>query len=191
MADADFVLASASPRRVELLHGLGLRFLARPQHIDESLLPGETPRNYVARLALSKARAGQADSALPVLGADTIVVVDDEILGKPHDATDAERMLAKLSGRWHQVMTAVAVLDETRQGEALSVSEVCFRATSKAERSAYWASGEPADKAGGYAIQGIAGMFISELRGSYSGVVGLPVFETVSLLQQFGIRPLG
>lgn len=186
----DFILASASPRRAALLEGLGLRFHVRPQDIDESQRPGESARVFVSRLACSKALAGATGAGRPVLGADTVVVIDDRVLGKPVDAADGLDMLQRLSGRWHQVMTAVAVVCGTQQHEALSVSDVCFRPITEAEARAYWQTGEPLDKAGGYAIQGIGGMFVAELRGSYSGVVGLPLYETVNLLAAFGIRPL-
>lgn len=184
-------LASASPRRRELLLQLGLAHLPLPQDIDESQRSGEVPAAYVRRLALEKARAGLLDPArpgdLPVLAADTSVVCDGRILGKPASLENALGMLELLSGREHQVLTAVAVAQGTRFHEALSVSTVRFRAVERAEMVAYWNSGEPCDKAGAYAVQGLGAMFISHIEGSYSGVMGLPLFETVQLLANFGI----
>ena len=150
---------------------------------------------YVLRVALAKARAGRALLAagerLPVLGADTAVVIDGEVLGKPRDRSDALAMMARLSGQWHQVISAVAVVGpEGEEHSRLSVSAVQFRPVTREEAEAYWQSGEPVDKAGGYAIQGRAAVFIERLEGSYSGVMGLPLFETAELLERFGIVPL-
>lgn len=186
----DFVyLASASPRRSELLRQIGVRFTVRPAAIPEHGLPGETPENYVLRLAAAKAEAVWAavSGAVPVLGADTAVVLDGEILGKPENAAEAAQMLERLSGRAHGVLTAVAVRHGGGLETRLSESEVRFRATTAAERLAYCATGEPFDKAGGYGIQGHAAVFIEELKGSYSGVAGLPLFETATLLGRCGI----
>jgi len=177
-------LASVSPRRQELLHQIGVPHVVIGAHIDESVRPGETPHDYVQRMARSKALAvWQEHSSLPVLAADTTVVLDGATLGKPGDREDALRMLARLSGRTHEVLTAVALA--TRAGIELrvSVSNVGFRALSAAECVAYWETGEPRDKAGAYAIQGRAAVFVESLQGSYSGVMGLPLFETVELLQ--------
>ncbi len=191
-----FHLASASPRRRELLNQLGLRFEQFSVDVPETLRPGEVAEVACLRLALAKARAGRArlsaDDPLPVLGSDTVVAVDEHVLGKPADRTDALSMLARLSGRTHEVYTAVAVVgaDGTEQSR-LSVSHVTFRAITATEAAAYWASGEPADKAGAYAIQGLGAIFVERLEGSYSGVMGLPLFETAELLAAFGIRPLG
>jgi septum formation protein len=188
----DFVyLASASPRRSELLRQIGVQFEVRPAAISEDRLRGETPAAYVARLAAAKARAVAAalseSERAPVLAADTAVVLGDEILGKPTDAAEAGAMLERLSGRSHRVLTAVA-LDCGGQVESLrSDSEVRFRATTAAERVAYCATGEPLDKAGGYGIQGHAAVFVASLQGSYSGVVGLPLFETAALLARAGV----
>lgn len=158
--------------------------------VDESPKAGERPDAYVVRLAREKAQAGHAvvsgHPASPVLGADTAVVIGDEILGKPQNRADALRMLAVLAGKTHRVYSGVAVIGnhlETR----LSVSEVTFRQLQLEEAEAYWATGEPQDKAGGYAIQGQGAVFISELRGSYSGVMGLPLYETAELLGNLGI----
>lgn len=186
-------LASASPRRRELLAQIGVAFEVVAVAVDEALRPGEAPEVYALRLAVAKARAGHALRAgRPALGADTAVVVDGAILGKPRDRADALAMLERLSGRTHHVHTAVALVaaDGTVHSR-LSVSAVTFRALSAAERAAYWASGEPADKAGGYAIQGRAAVFVARLEGSYSGVMGLPLFETAELLETCGIAVPG
>ena len=199
MPTPDLYLASASPRRRELLAQIGLRVELVVQSVAEDALENETPEEYVQRLALEKAQAGLAaiDPARPrpVLGADTAVVVDDQILGKPADEAEALAMLKRLSGRKHRVLSAVAVVGKDNLGQdraevALSESWVQFRVTTKAERLAYWRTGEPADKAGAYGIQGLAAMFIERLEGSYSGVMGLPLFETGELLKGFGIKLL-
>ena len=188
----DFVyLASASPRRSELLRQIGVPFEVRPAAIDESLRPGEAPAEYVTRLAAGKAdvvwNGIAGDHAAPVLAADTAVVLEGRVLGKPADAPDAERMLAALSGRTHRVLTAVALRDARGCDHLLSISEVRMRATTPAERRAYAQTGEPLDKAGGYAVQGFAAVFIESLTGSYSGVMGLPLFETAQLLARSGV----
>ncbi len=186
------VLASASPRRKELLRQIGLCFRQEPAEIDEAPRRDERPTDYVARLAREKAQAvARRSQGLPVLGADTAVVIDDRILGKPRDAAEAADMLRRLSGRIHEVMTAVAVTDGRRIAEAVSVSRVHFRELTEAEIAAYWATGEPADKAGAYAIQGRGAVFVKHLEGSHSGVVGLPLYETARLLEAFGIRVVG
>jgi len=188
----DFVyLASASPRRGELLRQIGVRFEVRPAAISEEPHPGEAPDKYVLRLAVAKAAAVAAalrpDEHAPVLAADTAVVLGDEILGKPADAAEAVDMLARLSGCTHRVLTAVALQAGAAVESRLSVSEVRFRATTAEERLAYCATGEPFDKAGGYGIQGHAAVFVEELKGSYSGVVGLPLLETAALLARGGV----
>ena len=183
-------LASASPRRSELLRQIGVRFTVRPAAVAEEPLPGEKPEAYVTRLAAAKAEAvwvAVADSR-PVLGADTAVVLDGAVLGKPETVAEAAAMLERLSARTHCVLTAVAVRHAAGVETRLSASEVRFRATTSAERLAYCATGEPFDKAGGYGIQGHAAVFVEELRGSYSGVVGLPLFETAELLARCGIN---
>lgn len=185
--DYDFVLASASPRRAELLQGLGLRFAIAAQHIDETRRDNEKAAEFVTRLALEKAEAGARQTSLPVVGSDTIVVVDGHILGKPGDQADGARMLGMLSGREHEVFTAVAMVQGERYEVRLSTTRVRFRNINSDEMAAYWSTGEPADKAGGYAIQGLASVFVSEIDGSYSGVVGLPLYETAELLKGFGI----
>ena len=182
-------LASGSPRRRELLAQIGVPFSVVSAPIDETPLPNESAPAYVERLARAKAAAGLAclEGPAVVLGADTAVVLDGRILGKPENREDALAMLADLSGREHQVLTAVA-LSEGQRGHSLCVpSKVRFRAISAEEAQRYWASGEPADKAGGYAIQGLGAVFVTGLSGSYSAVVGLPLSETAELLGQFGI----
>lgn len=183
-------LASASPRRRVLLDQLGIRHLWGAVDVDETWPPGEPAEQYTVRLALAKARAGwlaQPQPRLPVLAADTAVVLDGEVLGKPRDRTHGLAMLGSLSGRSHRVLSAVALVAAEREASRLSVSTVSFRSISEAERLAYWDTGEPADKAGGYAIQGRAAAFITHLSGSYSGVMGLPLYEAAELLAEFGI----
>ncbi len=181
------ILASASPRRAELLQQIGLKFSVRPADIDETPEVDETPQHYVERLAREKALA-VAESAPQclVLGSDTSVVLDGRILGKPTDAADARETLARLSGATHQVMTAVALANDGQCQSVLVTTEVCFRDLSSEEIDAYVASGEPMDKAGSYGIQGLGGIFVNELRGSYSAVVGLPLQETAALLAGAG-----
>jgi len=189
-------LGSASPRRAELLAQIGLAYQVLVADIDETPRLAEPAEIYVLRMALEKAEAvllqlQNGYPALPVLAADTSVVVDGEILGKPCDQAEAMAMLARLSGRTHMVLTAVALIEsgaEGRRASRLSVNKVRFRAISEAERLAYWQSGEPQDKAGAYAIQGRAAVFIEHLEGSFSGVMGLPLFETAELLAEFGIN---
>lgn len=191
----DIYLASASPRRRELLEQIGISFRRLVVDVPEVREKDEVPEMYVLRVALEKARAGRAvlaaDDPLPVLGADTEVVIQGEVLGKPRDRSDAMAMMDRLSGKWHQVMSAVAVVGrDGEESSRLSVSSVLFREVRRAEAAAYWETGEPVGKAGGYAIQGRAALFIERLEGSYSGVMGLPLFETADLLAQFGIVPL-
>lgn len=186
-------LASASPRRQELLTQLGVRFEVLPVAVDEEPRPGEGAGDLVCRLASAKALAGVAarpDPAIPVIAADTSVALGAELFAKPLDQADAVRILSRLSGRTHAVFTAVAVADGARERVELSRSEVTFRALSPEEIAAYWRTGEPADKAGAYAIQGRGAQLIADLRGSYSGVMGLPLFETARLLTLFGCHPL-
>lgn len=187
-------LASASPRRRELLTQLGLRFELLGVEVDEAPAPGESPQTCVERLARVKAEAGwhgaKREQSIPVLGADTIVVVDSTILGKPDDKTDAQRMLRLLSGRRHQVMTTVAVCYNGRVTARTVVSDVHFKGLAEHEIGAYWHTGEGRDKAGSYAIQGMGGMFVERIAGSYSAIVGLPLFETAQLLREFGIDVL-
>lgn len=185
-------LASSSPRRRDILTGLGLNFSVLSPSVDERLLPDEDPLSHVGRLAESKASAGQKqlDTAeVLVLGADTIVVARGEVLGKPADADDARRMLSLLSGTWHEVHTAVALKAGAQVQQALVTSRVRMAVLTAADIDAYWQSGEPAGKAGAYAIQGLGGMFVERLEGSYSAVMGLPVCETVQLLSTWGLGP--
>jgi len=188
----DLHLASASPRRQELLSALGLRFDVLPQELDESTLDGEDAGDLVLRLASEKAASAFAtldsEDTAPVLGADTIVVCNGSILGKPGKYEDALQMLRLLSGKEHQVMTAVALHGHEQREHVLSTTRVWFKRLDEDEILAYWQSKEPQDKAGAYAIQGLGAMFVERIEGSYSGVVGLPVFETVSLLAKFGIN---
>lgn len=181
-------LASASPRRRELLSQLEVNFVVVQAPIDEAVLPGEAAADYVSRLAKAKAVAGflAQPQPLPTLGADTIVVVDGEILGKPQDEADFLRMMRLLHGRCHQVYTAVALCrDAAGEPQAVTVAtDVWFGPMSEAQMLAYWHSGEPADKAGGYGIQGLGGRFIEKIHGSYFAVVGLPLFETAALLAE-------
>ncbi len=186
-------LASRSPRRLELLRQIGLSPEVLSADVDESRLAGETPEDYVRRLAVAKAQ--HLYNGLPpaprvaVLGSDTAVVLEQRIFGKPENEADALGMLAALSGRTHRVLTGVALAHE-RLDYRLSESRVSFRSISASEARAYWASGEPADKAGAYAIQGLGALFVRHLQGSFSGVMGLPLFETAELLHGAGIQVL-
>jgi septum formation protein len=181
-------LASISPRRRELLAQIGVPLVVSGAHIDESALPDEQPRDYVQRMARSKAlTVWEQDRSLPVLAADTTVVLDGVIFGKPRDRADCIRMLATLSGRTHQVLTAVALASHSGTALRLSVSDVRFRTLTEKEAAAYWDTGEPRDKAGAYAIQGKGAVFIESMTGSYSGVMGLPLFETAELLRAANI----
>jgi septum formation protein len=188
----DFVyLASGSSRRRELLQQIGVLFRVVGIAVDEAVHPGDTPPAYVARLAAAKANAGWDRSRdanqVPVLAADTAVVLDGKILGKPAHRADAEQMLGQLSGRTHEVLTAVALRTAKGLQSRISRSEVTFRNIAAGEAQAYWETGEPGDKAGAYAIQGRAAIFVADLRGSYSGVMGLPLFETAELLRTAGV----
>ena len=200
--DRSIYLASRSPRRRELLGHIGVKFHLllfrnRPgaaPDIDEDPLPEEPPRDYVMRVARAKAEVGwrrMLERNLPrhpVLAADTTVALEGRIYGKPADRAEAAAMLAALSGKRHEVLTAVAVQYDQEVETALSVSEVQFRELTAQEIQDYVATGEPDDKAGAYAIQGRAALFVSEIRGSQSGIVGLPLYETAQLLQKMGAR---
>ncbi|MBI2382719.1 MAG: septum formation inhibitor Maf [Gammaproteobacteria bacterium] len=185
-------LASRSPRRQELLLQLGLRFETVPADVVERPRPGQDAREYALETALAKARAARLPAAAtaPVLGADTDVVVDGQILGKPAGREAAVAMLLRLAGRRHEVVSAVAVVRGAQVETALSITEVEFGPIARGEAAAYWATGEPADKAGAYAIQGLGARFVRSISGSYSGVVGLPLYETGALLARFGIEVL-
>ena len=187
----ELILASASPRRRELLAQLDVSFTVLPTDTDESVLSDEGPEAYVQRMALDKAAAGlqTVQRTACVLGADTAVVTGGTILGKPRDREDAQQMLQMLSGQTHQVLSGVALMDGVRVHTVLSVTEVTFGVITPAAAAAYWDTGEPVDKAGGYAIQGRGVVFVKHIAGSYSGVVGLPLFETAELLRRFGYRP--
>ena len=167
---------------------MGVAYTKASMDIDEQQLPDETADAMVLRLAAAKAAAGRVVHPGPVLGADTAVVVDGDVFGKPQDEADALAMLDRLSGRTHNVVTGVALSWNDGEQTALSSSEVRFRQISPAEALAYWQSGEPVGKAGAYAIQGQGGVFVAEIHGSYSGIVGLPVFETAGLLAAAGIE---
>jgi septum formation protein len=188
------VLASGSPRRSELLEQIGLSFQVHAVDMDESMLPGEAVLEHVNRLALAKARLGYRQLAaeipdLVVLAADTVVEIGGQVLGKPADSGQAASFLARLSGNRHRVHTAVAVVTGDNELAAISSSEVEFAELTDAQISAYVATGEPLDKAGAYAIQGIAAQFVTHLSGSYSGVMGLPLYETASLLSACDVSP--
>jgi septum formation protein len=183
-------LASQSPRRRELLSQIGISYELVSVDIDETPKVDEDPADYVIRMAVEKARhAWHRDMRKPLLAADTTVVADGRILGKPADRDDFLQMIDLLSGNTHQVMTAIAVSNGQVKSR-LNVSEVSFRPVSRSEAERYWATGEPADKAGGYAIQGLAAVFISRVSGSYSGVMGLPLFETAELLHEYDVTIL-
>ena len=186
-------LGSASPRRAELLQQIGVRFEIRVADIDESVQTGEAPDRYVVRMAEEKARRvhglneGTALAGLPVLAADTTVVLGGQIMGKPADHQHAVDMLSSLSGRTHEVLTAVSLLHGGRQSTRLNTSRVTFSPLPAADIERYWQTGEPADKAGAYAVQGKAAVFIESLEGSYSGVMGLPLFEVGQLLDELDV----
>ncbi len=186
-------LASRSPRRAELLRQIGVEFSVHALDIDESRQSGEAPAAYVCRLAEAKARAAAAaletaDADYRVLAADTTIAIDGDIIGKPADAGDCRCILERLSARQHLVLTAVALATPERIALRLSQNRVSFRSLSAPEVEAYCASAEPMDKAGAYAIQGRAAMFVDYLEGSYSSVMGLPLFETAELLRQAGVE---
>ena len=187
-------LASASPRRQELLRQIGIAFEAMPSNLLEVPQAGERPEDYVLRVARDKAQhvARQVRerglAPRPVLGADTEVVLGDEILGKPRDAQQGQAMLRKLAGRTHEVLTELVLLHEDVEHTTLSRSHVTFGPLTDTDIQRYWDSGEPADKAGGYAVQGRAAAFIQHIEGSYSGIMGLPLFELTQLLRQAGVH---
>jgi len=193
MSPPRLILASASPRRRELLAQIGIGFTVLAVEADEIPRPGETPEQYVQRVAAEKSWLARqaAGSDWPVLAADTEVVLDGEVFGKPRDFGHARAMLKRLSGREHEVLSAVSLRHGGTHRQALSRSLVAFRPVADAEIEAYWATGEPCDKAGAYAIQGLGAVFVERLAGSFSGVMGLPVFETAALLRAAGIAVLG
>lgn len=183
-------LASGSPRRSELLAQMGVSFDVLRLSVDETQLSDENPVDYVERVAVAKAKAGwqaiQSGIRRPVIGADTSVIIDQTILGKPQNEQQARNMLQSLSGRQHQVLTAVAAVYDDQVICRLNQSWVTFITLSPAEITWYLSTGEGQDKAGGYAVQGLAAMFIEEIQGSYSGIMGLPVRETRELLMEIG-----
>jgi septum formation protein len=186
----EFLLASASPRRAELLTQIGALFNIAAVDVDEKHLLGETPYQYVARLALTKAQTGferQDQQPLPVLGSDTTVVYKNDIFGKPVDEEAAVVMLMSLSGQTHSVFSAVAIVDSHKSESIIVETLVTFRHLREAECRAYWQTGEPVDKAGAYGIQGLGAVFVNKLCGSYSNVVGLPITETCELFKKFAI----
>lgn len=183
------VLASASPRRAELLAQLGVPFRVKSANIDESVHPDEQAEAYVERIAREKARVVfEANADDVVLSADTSVVVDGNILGKPRSREHALEMLGSLSARTHRVLTAVCVVNKRQIQSVVQQTEVTFAELSSDWLQWYWETGEPVDKAGAYAIQGLAASKISEIKGSYSGVMGLPLYETAELLRGFGVK---
>lgn len=187
-------LASQSPRRRELLGRLGLPFGIIDLNLPEERQPGEPAEDYVRRVAREKAGAGllqvMGNPSAVVLGSDTEVVLDDEVFGKPRDAEDAAAMLRKLSGRTHQVISAVSLVSPAREAQTVSISEVSFAALTEAQIASYLSGDQWQGKAGAYAIQGFAETFITKLSGSYTGVMGLPIYETATLLGQFGLEPV-
>ncbi|MFN0119684.1 MAG: Maf family protein [Blastocatellia bacterium] len=185
------ILASASPRRAELLRAAGVDFTVRVADIDETRLAGETPHEYVLRLSREKAAAvavAYAPADILTLGADTTVVLGDETAGKPVDAADARRMLRALSGAWHEVLTGVTLRRGAKEASEIAVTRVKFRELSEAEIAWYAATDEPRDKAGAYAIQGLASLFIERIEGSYANVVGLPVHTVYQLARALGVE---
>ena len=183
------ILASASPRRQELLDQIKVSYKVYPVDLDETPLPDEAPLAYVRRLAAAKSAACRAklNTDIPVLAADTAVILGNVIMGKPKDQADAVAMLTQLSGKTHQVYSAIS-LRGREHGQAVSITEVTFRRLTEQQILDYWHSGEPQDKAGSYAIQGRGAMFVAAIKGSFSGVVGLPLFETAQLLANQGIE---
>lgn len=186
LKDINLILASGSPRRAELLRSAGIDFTVRVSDVDEKVLSGELPRDYVVRLSREKAQAVAAESEL-VLGADTTVVLLNEILGKPTDENDARRMLRLLSGKWHEVLTGVSLVNGAKVTSDVAVTRVKFSKLSEEEANWYVASGEPMDKAGAYGIQGYASRFVERIEGSYSNVVGLPVQMIYRMLMESGV----
>ncbi len=197
-ASAQIILASASPRRRELLAQININTRVQAVDIDESHKPDEPVRDYVERLAQEKARRGfdtisnegGSGAQLPALGSDTIVEIDGEILGKPENRQQAKEMLMRLSGKKHEVHTSVAIVTRDKCVTATSSSQVQFKILEAKEVDIYLASGEADDKAGAYAIQGIAAQFVKHINGSFSGIMGLPLYETVELLKQCGVTSL-
>lgn len=189
MSTPQLILASKSPRRRELLDQIGIRYQVQAADIDESALSNETPPELVQRLALEKARKvwQEGDQSLPVLGSDTLGYLGQNLLVQPRDFEDAKHMLLQMSGRSHDILSAVALISEQGEQLMLSHSRVYFRNITESEIETYWKTGEPCDKAGAYAIQGKGSVFVEHLEGSYSGVMGLPLFEVQFMLKKIGI----
>ncbi|MGB1309901.1 MAG: Maf family protein [Leucothrix sp.] len=183
------VLASASPRRVELLKQIGITPIVHPVNIDETPEVGERVTDLVSRLAIEKAQQGalETDQKYPVIGSDTVGLLDGNVLLKPVDYTDAESMLLNMSNRWHEIHTSVALIHDENCYQTTAISRVKFREIKAAEINNYWHTGEPQDKAGAYAVQGLAAVFIERIEGSYSGIMGLPLFETAQLMREAGL----
>ena len=192
MTSPQIILASTSPRRRQLLSQLGLEFTVAVQDIDEIQHPGEVPIDFVRRMAIEKVQAAQAEltdeATSLVIGGDTVVVFKGSVLGQPEDKEDGLRMLRLLSGKAHFVLTAVAVATLDKKRVSVSENKVRICRISEQEAEAYWQSREPVDKAGAYGIQGLGAVFVKTLHGSYSGVMGLPLYETAKLLSEFGIN---
>ena len=185
----DIILASASPRRAELLDQIGIKYDVQVIDIDESSLPDESAEYLVQRLAIEKSKA--VLSKLPVLGSDTLGILNNNLLVKPRNFEHAHEMLSQMSGNWHDILSAVAITYRGETQVKLNKNRVLFRTLSKDEIKDYWDTGEPQDKAGAYAIQGLGALFIQRIEGSYSGIMGLPLFETAQLLANVGIKVLG
>ena len=191
MSSSTLILASASPRREKLLRQLGVKFVTEPQDIVEEKRIDETPEKFVKRMAEEKASSSldkRKGNDIVVLASDTIVVCDEQILGKPKDKSDGINMLLTLSNKTHRVLSAITVANTRRYKSTISDTCVSFRKISEIEAEYYWDSGEPEGKAGGYAIQGCGAVFVQSINGSYSGVMGLPLFQTAQLLSEFGIH---
>lgn len=191
MIGSELILASASPRRKQLLRQLGITFKIMPQNIVERPELGEAPEKFVERMADEKAMSALGNlmgNNIVVLASDTIIVCDGRVLGKPKNKSEGIKMLRSLSDKSHRVLSAVTLASSTRQKSVLSDTTVIFRDISEIEAEYYWESGEPAGKAGGYAIQGVGSVFVQSIKGSYSGVMGLPLFETAQLFREFGIQ---
>ena len=191
MSSSPLILASASPRREKLLRQLGVNFVTEPQDIVEEKRIDESPEKFVKRMAEEKASSAldkRKENDIVVLASDTIVVCDERVLGKPKDKSDGIKMLLTLSNKTHRVLSAITVANALRYKSTVSDTSVLFRKISEIEAEYYWDSGEPEGKAGGYAIQGCGAVFVQSINGSYSGVMGLPLFQTAQLLSEFGIH---
>ncbi|MEP0355181.1 MAG: Maf family protein [Paraglaciecola sp.] len=189
LSQPTLILASQSPRRAELLKQIQIPFIQRPVNIDETPTKDEKPELYVLRMALEKAKASLqiSESKDVVLGSDTVIAIDGEIFGKPKDQADSMRMLSILSDNTHQVLTAIAIVTATQHKHLVVSTQVTFGSLSQKQIKQYWQTGEPKDKAGSYAIQGLGGQFVKHIQGSYSAVVGLPLYQTKTLLAELGI----